>query len=140
MRLEQLAIGILIFGFCIVMGILFLTDMGDNYDVEYNKDVFGDLNETFYTDSYDDYKDYQGDSISDSTTEDESDIGILKKITRGIKRIYTSGKTTGKAIETVSKQTGIIPKPVNDLFIIIIGILVVVFIIYMLARFKPPNY
>lgn len=142
MRIEHLLISVAVFIAVLTLGVSMYIEQTDNYGVSNDQDLFAGINLTSLDE---DYKDHQSD-LSGSTLgggseikEEDTESSIYKDAIGQVKKVGTSVSNTEKIITVASKEIGIIPSFITDLWVRVVIILSLSFLIYMIARFKPQR-
>ena len=139
MRIENLLIGLAVFVAVISLGVTMFIEQVENYDYSADTTIFTDI-----LNVSEDYEDQQ-DMIEDGTigggmrVEDEGSDNLIVAAAGQIKDISGSVAVAGNTISTTTRETGLIPDFISQLFINIIVILAIAFALYMFVRFKPFN-
>lgn len=141
MRLEHLLIGVAVFLAVITLGTNIYTDSLTNYDLTPDEDLFANItrgdNQNYVSQIEELEADNVGGDLEVGDTDTESSIYV-----KGIKQIKETGQSvsnTNKLIANAAKKTGIVPEFIYQLIVRIVIILSIVFVIYMIFRYKPHN-
>lgn len=135
MRLEQMIVGVALFGFIILSGVLLIGDVNESYGKNMSTD---DFSEVYYTinESYNVAELQKNRTFgSDITTEDAFDSAL-----RGSFSAARQTKNTFTIINDVLNAIAIrlaIPTYVVTFFITAILAIVVFALIYLFVRFQP---
>jgi hypothetical protein len=134
MKLDQFAVAVLMFSAIIVMGLMVVDDVNDNYadqGVSINTDSFSNL-----TDSSEELYNFSND-IYDKIGRSETDAGsLLQAAYSGVRLTFIPFKVAGNYINAVATQLSI-PDEVVAFLIGGMAILFTFALVYLIFRFIP---
>lgn len=134
MKLDQFAVAVLMFSAIIVMGLMVVDDVNDNYadqGVSINTDSFSNL-----TDSSEELYNYSQD-VYDKIGQSETDAGaLLQAAYSGLRLTVIPFKVAGNYINAVATQLSI-PDEVVAFLIGGMAILFTFALVYLIFRFIP---
>ena len=134
MKLDQFAVAVLMFSAIIVMGLLVVDDVNNNYadqGVSINTDSFNEL-----TDSSEELYNYSQD-VYDKIGQSETDAGaLLQAAYSGLRLTVIPFKVAGNYINAVATQLSI-PDQVVAFLIGGMAILFTFALVYLIFRFIP---
>jgi len=143
MRIEHILIGIAIFIAVLTLGTQMYLDQEDNYDIGLNGSLFDKMNLTGLDDDYETHKsDLRDNSLGggSAVSDEDTESSIYKDAVDEVRKMGTSVSNANKIVTTVSGSEVLnIPEFITDLLLRVIIVLAIVFVIYMVARFKPQD-
>lgn len=138
MRLENLAIGVVIFGVFTTLGFLLVFNQSNNYDLNTDTDIFSNFT-GIQDETPADADELREDIQIRRSSEDDSEVVAYKQSYPGTLNIFGWFTLTGRTLNSITQETGLIPPFIKTAFITIIVILAAVFGLYMFRGFKPHN-
>ena len=137
MRIEHVLIGVAIFLLVFTLGNNLYVNQIDSYDTEDNTDKWDGVTRNLSVD--DRIVSLRENTEQQEISTDDTESSMFKSNVPAIRDITNAIPLVTKTLNNINKETGLIPEFIGNALVWIISILGLVFVIYMIARFKPQD-